>query len=246
MRHVNCTSFFSHPCTLRPLHRLSRFSRRPVHDAGAYGVHDYLALCDPCAVRSSIPSGPSPGTIPSRLCARSPRFTLMRFLSSPSFAWLLLYIIRRNFSLGLLPKRWPIGAYVSSSMSLSIKFTMRPRSPAFRAMRSGAQVNIPLNLPRSYFLHNLVEHRPRSGLFRRVDSRFPSTISNFSFSASETISFTWLSMLKTCCSSLSVLFLAYRQYRTGTAPPLWEERPLNCPNHCRFHCYLPLLLTTNG
>ncbi len=91
-----------------------------------------------------------------------------------------------------------------------------PTSPAFLLMRSGAHVRMPLYLPsfNSSTISLKTGRWPVS--FAECDSRFIQTTSNPSRSASWSISLIWLSMERICRSSLSVDFLAYRQYFTNT------------------------------
>ena len=95
-----------------------------------------------------------------------------------------------------------------------MRSTIAPRSPAFLAMRSGAQVRMPLNLPLADVVHDFIEYWALSGRLRRM--AFTANLRDLqSFrSASWSISFTWRSIERTWRSSDSVDFLAYKTYLT--------------------------------
>lgn len=97
-----------------------------------------------------------------------------------------------------------------------MRSTILPRSPALRLMRSGAHVNIPSNFfcLISSTISLKIGRWPAS--LAECDSCFLVTISRFSAVAIFSISLIWLSMERTCLSSCSVLFLAYKQYLTLT------------------------------
>lgn len=158
------------------------------------------------------PVGATPGRNPISHRVRKPRFTFTPRLSFSSFAW-LPNIIRRNFSFGLFRKLW-LYVRISCKPPASMRSTILPRSPAFLLIRSGAHVRMPLYLPaRSSSTISLNTGRVPVSL-AECDSLLSSTTSNPSRSANWSISLIWLSIESTCRSSLSVLFLAYRQYFT--------------------------------
>lgn len=74
--------------------------------------------------------------------------------------------------------------------------------------RSGAHVSTPLNFPSRISLRSSTNTGRWPESFAECDSRRMSPISSPSRSAIFSISFTWLSMESTCCSSDSVDFLA--------------------------------------
>ena len=95
-----------------------------------------------------------------------------------------------------------------------MRSTSDPRSPALRDNRSGAHVRMPLNLPLRMSARRVLNTSRCPTAFAEWDSLRISVISSPSRSAMRIISLICESIERTCCSSDSVDFLAYRQYAT--------------------------------
>ena len=146
-----------------------------------------------------------PGQRPISTLVRRPRFTLMPRLS---FSNLLGFQESSGeTSHSGCCRRSALKVRIICNFPASIKSTIRPRSPAFLEIRSGAQVRMPL-----YLLSlisstiSLKTGRCPVSLAEWL-SRFIVTTSSPSRSASWSISLICESMDSTCFSSDSLLFL---------------------------------------
>ena len=95
------------------------------------------------------PVGAVHGQRPISTLARSPRLTLTTLLSFSSFACAQNH--QHEFLIRIVAEFLPIGAYLNKLL-LSMRSTILPKSPAFRDIRSGAHVRMPLYLPCFSFL----------------------------------------------------------------------------------------------
>ena len=97
---------------------------------GADGVHEYLALVV-FALIIQVSVGAMPATVFHSALRPKPALYVDALVVVFELGLRGRDIISKNFSLGLLPKRWPNVRMSPTRCLLSIKSTMRPRSPAF-------------------------------------------------------------------------------------------------------------------